>query len=50
MLFRSACYADGVLLAQADEQQNFAGSNGITWSLLLTPDGRFGYASTEFLK
>ena len=44
------CYADGVLLAQADEQQNFAGSNGITWSLVLTPDGRFGYASTEFLK
>ena len=45
-----ACYADGVLLAQADEQQNFAGSNGITWSLVGTPDGRFGYASAEFLK
>ena len=44
------CYPDGVLLAQADQQQNFAGSNGITWSLVLTPDGRFGYASTEFLK
>lgn len=45
-----ACYADGVILAQADQQQNFAGSNGITWSLVGTPDGRLGYASAEFLK
>jgi hypothetical protein len=45
-----ACYADGVLFGQADQLQNFAGADNITWSLVITPDGRNGFASTEFLQ
>ena len=45
-----ACHADGVLLGQADLQQNFAGSDNITWSLVIMPGGGSGYASMEFLR
>jgi len=45
-----ACYVDGVVLGTYGSQGRFAGASGLTWSLVITPDGRSGYASAEFLR
>jgi len=41
------CYADGVLLSTNAETLQ---ADGVTWLLVRTPDGRGGFASTEFLR
>jgi DNA-binding CsgD family transcriptional regulator len=41
------CYADGVLLRDLGETQE---AGGVTWLNVATPDGRQGWASTEFLE
>jgi hypothetical protein len=42
-----ACYADGVLLRYAGQRIR---AEGLEWTLLRTPDGRTGWASSEFIE
>ncbi len=42
-----ACYKDGVLLRDLGETTE---AGGVTWLKVATPDGRQGWASTEFLE
>lgn len=41
------CLVDGVLLRDMGET---AAADGVTWLKVATPDGREGWASTEFLE
>jgi hypothetical protein len=41
------CFVDGVLLRDLGET---AEADGVTWLKVATPDGRKGWASTEFVE